>query len=158
MVSLLRSVQENDRSEWRERRYAAPPRQQGDVAVGQDLVTMGQEDLDDAIAQVSNALRVLLELGLRRTQPLINERSNAMTTEAATSNSSERYDVFVVENFESSAGAEKSSWSRVGVAFPHKDGDGINVELLALPVNGKLVIRRHGLKSRVKDSSMAVEP
>jgi len=109
---------------------------------------MSQEDLDDAIAQVSNALRVLLELGLQRKQPIINLRSNAMATEAATSNSSERYDVFVVENFENSAGAEKSSWSRVGVAFPHKDGDGINVELLAIPVNGKLVIRRHSVKPR----------
>lgn len=34
----------------------------------------------------------------------------------------------------------KSFWSRVGAAFPHKEGDGFNIELDALPVNGRLVV------------------
>jgi len=95
-----------------------PARPQGNVAVGPDLVTMSQEDLDDAIAQVSNALRVLLELGLQRKQPIINLRSNAMATEAATSNSSERYDVFVVENFENSAVQRSPAGRGWGSRFP----------------------------------------
>jgi hypothetical protein len=54
----------------------------------------------------------------------------------------ERYDVYVVENF-SSQGEDRSSWTRVGVAFPHDDGKGFQVQLKALPVDGKLVIRLH---------------
>lgn len=38
------------------------------------------------------------------------------------------------------------SWH--GVAFPHTDGNGMNVELHALPVNGKLVIRLHEERER----------
>jgi len=34
-----------------------------------------------------------------------------------------------------------------GVAFPHKDGLGMNVELRAMPVSGRLVIRRHDAKA-----------
>lgn len=72
-----------------------------------------------------------------------------MNTKAAaaqpqpTSDPVERYDVLVVEQYQDSGGAEKSSWTRVGVAFPHKDGQGMNVELRAMPVTGKLVIRLH---------------
>jgi hypothetical protein len=54
----------------------------------------------------------------------------------------ERYDVFVVENFQSQ-GEDRSSWTRVGVAFPHDDGKGFQGQLKALPVDGKLVIRLH---------------
>lgn len=71
-----------------------------------------------------------------------------MATEAAVVNGNDRYDVLVVEKYEDEAGTEKSNWTRVGVAFPHKDGNGLNVELRAIPVSGKLVIRRHEAKSR----------
>jgi hypothetical protein len=54
-----------------------------------------------------------------------------------------RYDVFVVENYADAAGAEKSSWTRLGVAFPHKDSKGFHVELRAVPISGKLEIRLH---------------
>ena len=59
----------------------------------------------------------------------------------------ERYDVLVVENFQSQ-GEDRSSWTRVGVAFPHDDGKGFQVQLKALPVDGKLVIRLHVPKSK----------
>lgn len=36
---------------------------------------------------------------------------------------------------------EKSYWSKVGIAWAHKDGQGYNVEMDALPVDGKLVLR-----------------
>jgi hypothetical protein len=69
-----------------------------------------------------------------------------MSTETSSVNVTDRYDVLVVENYEDGAGAEKTNWTRVGVAFPHKDGNGLNVELRAIPVSGKLVIRRHEAK------------
>lgn len=36
---------------------------------------------------------------------------------------------------------EQVYFNRVGAAFPHKDGKGLNIELDATPVNGKLVLR-----------------
>ena len=36
---------------------------------------------------------------------------------------------------------EGAFWTKLGGVWPHDDGKGFNVELTALPVNGKLVIR-----------------
>jgi hypothetical protein len=44
------------------------------------------------------------------------------------------HDVFVVEG-------DSAFWSRIGAAWKHDDGKGFNVNLTALPLNGKLVIR-----------------
>jgi hypothetical protein len=104
------------------------------------------EDIDFAIAQLASGLRILLNLDLSFDNGILNRRSYDMSTNASSINANDRYDVLVVENYEDGAGAEKSSWTRVGVAFPHKDGNGLNVELRAMPVNGKLVIRRHESK------------
>jgi hypothetical protein len=71
-----------------------------------------------------------------------------MSTDTSSVNATDRYDVLVVENYEDGAGTEKASWTRVGVAFAHKDGNGLNVELRAIPVSGKLVIRRHEGRSK----------
>jgi hypothetical protein len=53
-----------------------------------------------------------------------------------------RFDVFVVEDY-TRGGEEKANWIRIGVAFENKDSKGFNVQLSALPVNGKLVLRVH---------------
>jgi hypothetical protein len=104
------------------------------------------EDLDVAIARLASGLRILLNLGLRSGSDNPNLRSNDMSTDTSNVNAADRYDVLVVENYEDGTGAEKANWTRVGVAFPHKDGNGLNVELRAIPVSGKLVIRRHDAK------------
>jgi hypothetical protein len=116
-------------------------------------VVVLREDLDFAIAQVSNALRSLLDLEVQVAHESTPQRSDIIMTES--SNVNDRYDVFVVENYEDAAGAEKSNWTRVGVAFPHKDSDGLNVELRAIPVSGKLVIRRHVVKARAVEEKSA---
>lgn len=36
---------------------------------------------------------------------------------------------------------DKSYWSKIAVAWVHKDGQGFNVQMDALPVDGKLVLR-----------------
>jgi hypothetical protein len=41
-------------------------------------------------------------------------------------------------------GRDKSYWSRIGAMFPHKDGQGFNLNLEALPVDGKVVLRTRG--------------
>jgi hypothetical protein len=61
------------------------------------------------------------------------------------SNGTRRFDVYVVEDY-TQAGEEKTNWIRVGVAFENKDGKGFNVQLNALPVAGKLVMRLHEAK------------
>lgn len=39
-------------------------------------------------------------------------------------------------------GAEdKSFWTRIGVAFKHDDGKGMNIQLSALPLDGRIVLR-----------------
>ena len=48
--------------------------------------------------------------------------------------------VFVVED--RSEGEENDAfWTRVGSAWPHKDGKGLNIVLTALPIDGRLVLR-----------------
>jgi len=49
--------------------------------------------------------------------------------------------VFIVEEFETQGGKTARSWTKIGAAFPHADGLGFNLELKALPVGGKLVVR-----------------
>ena len=34
-------------------------------------------------------------------------------------------------------------WLNLGVAFPHDDGEGFNLLLQALPIDGKIVLRRY---------------
>jgi hypothetical protein len=35
---------------------------------------------------------------------------------------------------------KKAFWTRIGRAFPHKSGNGFNLELEALPIAGKIVL------------------
>ena len=49
--------------------------------------------------------------------------------------------VFVTEDFQGDDGEERTSYTRVGVAFPHKQGDGLNIEISEqISVTGKLVV------------------
>jgi hypothetical protein len=51
--------------------------------------------------------------------------------------------VFTVQEFDAPTKEEPDkkarSWTKVGIAFPHKEGTGFNIQLKALPVNGQLV-------------------
>ena len=40
-------------------------------------------------------------------------------------------------------GRNDSFWLNIGVAFYHRDGQGLNVILQALPLDGRLVLRRY---------------
>ncbi len=64
------------------------------------------------------------------------------TREATSTTAPKRMDVFALNEY-TKGGEEKASWLRVGVAFENKDGKGYTLELTALPVNGKLVMRIH---------------
>jgi hypothetical protein len=47
--------------------------------------------------------------------------------------------VFTVEEYESNGKTQKR-WTRIGAAFPHKEGPGFSIELKAFPVDGRLVV------------------
>lgn len=47
---------------------------------------------------------------------------------------------YTVEEYDNSQGKKARRWTRIGVAFPHKEGAGLNVELRAFPVDGRLVL------------------
>lgn len=46
------------------------------------------------------------------------------------------HNVFVVDGE-----GDKAFWTKIGAAWPHEDGQGFNVTLTAMPLNGRLVIR-----------------
>lgn len=37
---------------------------------------------------------------------------------------------------------KRSKWQKIGVVFEHKDGEGFDVVLSALPINGRIVLRK----------------
>lgn len=37
---------------------------------------------------------------------------------------------------------QKKFWTKIGAAWPHDDGEGFNINLTCLPVDGRLVIRK----------------
>jgi hypothetical protein len=37
--------------------------------------------------------------------------------------------------------ADKSYWTRIGATWPHADGKGFNLQLSALPLDGRVIIR-----------------
>jgi hypothetical protein len=69
----------------------------------------------------------------------MSKKTNAA---APTAPNGTRFDAYSVREYDANGG-KKSDWTRVGVAFPHNDGKGFNVLLLALPLDGKMVLRLH---------------
>jgi hypothetical protein len=47
--------------------------------------------------------------------------------------------VFTVEEYEAS-GKTNKRWTKIGAAFPHKEGFGFSIELHAFPIDGRLVV------------------
>lgn len=60
----------------------------------------------------------------------------AKTKEAAPAKNHPSHGVFVVEN-----DGPNAFWTRIGCAWQHADGEGLNVILSAVPVGGRIVIR-----------------
>jgi hypothetical protein len=47
--------------------------------------------------------------------------------------------VFTVEEYENNGKTQKR-WTKIGAAFPHREGPGFSIELRAFPVDGRLVV------------------
>ena len=65
------------------------------------------------------------------------DASNANTTTNTNTNTPD-FEAFVVENPE---GAEKGYWTKIGAAWSHDDGHGLNLTLTCIPLTGKIVLR-----------------
>jgi hypothetical protein len=68
--------------------------------------------------------------------------------------------VLIVEEFETASGKGRN-WTKVGVAFPHSDGVGFNIELKAFPRDGKLIVmppQSDGIKDRSADTRTTKAP
>ena len=48
---------------------------------------------------------------------------------------------FLVYSVTTGKGKTNAFWSRIGAAFAHKDGEGFDITLAALPIDGRLVLR-----------------
>jgi hypothetical protein len=48
---------------------------------------------------------------------------------------------YVVREFKTKDGEAKSDWKEIGAAWAHKDGKGYDVQLEAVPVNGRIALR-----------------
>jgi hypothetical protein len=44
-------------------------------------------------------------------------------------------------------GEKKSAWSPIGVAWAHMDGEGFDIVLESLPVNGRVALRKNKSKT-----------
>ena len=57
------------------------------------------------------------------------------------------FNVNIIEEYTDKNGEVKKFWHKVGTAFPHKDGEGMNIEIIdGLSVSGKLVITERKAK------------
>jgi len=67
-----------------------------------------------------------------------NQMQTARTTAPAEATAPTYLNVFTVEEYESN-GKTGKRWTKIGAAFPHKEGNGFNIELKAFPIDGRLV-------------------
>ena len=67
-----------------------------------------------------------------------NQPQTARTTAPAEATAPTYLNVFTVEEYENN-GKTGKRWTKIGAAFPHKEGIGFNIELKAFPLDGRLV-------------------
>ncbi len=64
------------------------------------------------------------------------------------------YRVYTVDERED---ADDSFWTQIGAAFAHGDKKGMNIVLRALPLDGRLVVRRYTEKPAVEEKKAAAK-
>ena len=64
---------------------------------------------------------------------------------------SSRLYAYTVREFDTADGKKGRAWTRIGVAFPHKDGTGFNVEVHSFPLDGRIVLFPADLDARAGD-------
>src|SRR5277367_6009116 len=67
-----------------------------------------------------------------------NQAQTRLPVEPASAPAPTYLNVFTVEEYERD-GKKAKSWTKIGAAFPHKEGLGFSIELKAFPLDGRLV-------------------
>ena len=67
-----------------------------------------------------------------------NQQTN-LTAAPAAAPSLTYLNVFTVDEYENN-GKTGKKWTKIGAAFPHKEGLGFSIELRAFPIDGRLVV------------------
>jgi hypothetical protein len=62
---------------------------------------------------------------------------NLMRSSKAKTAKRPSHDVFLVDG-----DGDKAFWTKIGAGWLHEDGDGFNLTLIAIPVTGRLVVRK----------------
>jgi hypothetical protein len=65
---------------------------------------------------------------------------------------------YSVREFDGADGKKARAWTRIGVAFPHKDGTGFNVEVHSFPLDGRIVLFPAGDDTRDDEPAAAPPP
>jgi hypothetical protein len=76
---------------------------------------------------------------IAKAQKVLSAASRDGFTAARKTNAIQPINVFTVEEYESNGKTQKK-WTKIGAAFPHKEGLGFSIELRAFPVDGRLVV------------------
>ena len=63
-----------------------------------------------------------------------------MQTEPAAGTATQHLYAYTVREFDTADGKKARAWTRIGVAFPHKDGTGFNIEVHSFPLDGRIVL------------------
>ena len=78
------------------------------------------------------------------------------TTEQGATSS--RLYAYAVREFDTADGKKARAWTRIGVAFPHKDGTGFNVEVHSFPLDGRIVLFPADADTRDEEPAEAAPP
>jgi hypothetical protein len=57
------------------------------------------------------------------------------------SNNKPTHRAYTVKNFKGGKGEDRSRWLEIGTVFTHSDGEGFDVVLEAVPVDGRVTVR-----------------
>jgi hypothetical protein len=76
-------------------------------------------------------------------------------TEQGADSASQRLYAYTVREFDTADGKKGRAWTRIGVAFPHKDGTGFNVEVHSFPLDGRIVLFPVDSDARVEEPTEA---
>ena len=68
-----------------------------------------------------------------------NQPTKASTAAPTAASAPNYLNVFTVEEYESNGKSGKRR-TKIGAAFPHKEGPGLSIELKAFPIDGLLVV------------------
>ena len=65
---------------------------------------------------------------------------------------------YAVREFDTADGKKARAWTRIGVAFPHKDGTGFNIEVHSFPLDGRIVLFPADADAREEEPTEAAPP